>query len=470
VAFQEILLKVFSNSISTELSMITFPRKKGTQQLILSRKSLLVIGLSVLGGTLSPVSAAPITHYFTINPIRICNTAATTCAPTPFFPNETYKIYSQVGVAPIFLPIKQINNSSLLTVNGVANVSVPGNGQHPNPTTINAWFANSLNSAPGSVLYGEAWLGGNGLVINGSAVQSFPPSGRKDTFAHEVGHNLGLGHSDFGAGAGNNLMTAGSSRLIPGGVGDITPDGATLSQLTASQKTKLLASPFLAPVPDVLIDTRGSTPFDSNDFFLVKFNSGGASNVFLKSLKVDLTPVNAFFDSTNISPGNSSSPLAISAADLIGLSASDITLAGGNAALNGQQSMTLTFADNAFKAGDSFRFGVDIDLFSGIDNFGATPSELIGSLFSFVFSDGFAVQSALDADLTASSTLPNGLPTFVGDPSGGVNVSPGTITDDPDPVPTNGLVPTPAPLPVLGVLSALRCARTLRKRTEIARL
>jgi hypothetical protein len=130
--------------------------------------------------------------------------------------------------------------------------------------------------------------------------------------------------------------------------------------------------------------------------------------------------------------------------------------------------MTLTFADNAFKSGDRFRFGVDIDLFSGIDNFGATPSELIGSLFSFVFSDGFAVQSALDADLTASSTLPNGLPTFVGDPFCGANVPPGTTTDDPDPVPTNGPVPAPGPLPILGVLSALRCARTLRKRTKMA--
>ncbi|MFN9912127.1 MAG: zinc-dependent metalloprotease family protein, partial [Pirellulaceae bacterium] len=103
-----------------------------------------------------------------------------------------------------FLPIKQINNSALLAVNGVANVSVAGNGQHANPTTINAWFANSLNSAPGTVLFGEAWLGANGVVINGSAVQAFPPTGRRDTFAHEVGHNLGLGHADFGAGASNN--------------------------------------------------------------------------------------------------------------------------------------------------------------------------------------------------------------------------------------------------------------------------
>ena len=446
--------------------MKTYPHKKGTRQFALSSKSLLVIGLSVLGGTFSPVSAAPITHYFTINPIRICDTAGTTCAPTPFYPDETYKIYSQVGVAPIFLPIKQINNTSLLTVNGVADLSVPGNGQHPNPTTINAWFANSLNTAPGTVLFGQAWVGGNGLVINGSAVQSY---GRIDTFSHEVGHNFGLGHSDYGAGASNNLMTTGSSRLIPGGVGDITPSGANLSQLTASQQTKLLASPLLAPVPNILIDTRGSTPFDSNDFFLVKFNSGGASNVFLKSLKVDLTPVNAFFDSTNTSPGNSSSPFALSATDLNGISASDITLVGGNAALNGQSSMTLTFADNTFKAGDSFRFGVDIDLFSGIDFFGATPSQLVGSLFSFVFSDGFAVQSSLADDLTASSTLPTGLPTFAGDPFGGPDLPPGTIIDDPDPVPANASVPAPAPLPLLGVLSALRCARTLRKRTKIAR-
>lgn len=429
----------------------------------LSRFTLLACGVGLLAGPLSPVSAAPITHYFTINPIKICNNAGTSCAPTPYYPEETYKIYSQVGVAPIFLPIQQINNSALLSVNGVANVSIPGNGQHPNPTTINAWFANSLNSAPGTVLYGEAWLGANGLVINGSAVQSFPPSGRRDTFSHEVGHNLGLDHTSFGAGASNNLLTAGSTRQIPDGVGNIIPDGLNLSQLTASQKTQLLASPFLAPAPDIMIDTRGSTPFSTNDFFLVKFQPGtGGSTIFLKSLTLDLTPVNAFFDSTNSPPGSSGSPFSISPADLVGLSASDITLVDGNSALNGQQKMKLTFADNAFKAGDSFRFGVDVDLFSNIDGFGATPTELVGSQFSFEFSDGFAVKSALDASLTASSTLPIDIPTFIGDPSGGPYVPPGTVTGGLDPV------QTPGPLPILGVFSALRFARTLRKRTTIA--
>jgi hypothetical protein len=293
-------------------------------------------------------------------------------------------------------------------------------------------------------------------------VQGFPPTGRRDTFAHEVGHNLGLGHADFGAGASNNLLTAGSTRQIPDGVANIIPDGLNLSQLTASQKTKLLSSPFLAPVPDVMVDTRGSTPFNTNDFFLVKFQPGtGGSNVFLKSLTLDLMPVNAFFDATNSPPGYGGSPFAISPTDLVGVTASDITLLGGNAALNGQQKLKLTFADNAFKSGDSFRFGVDVDLFSAIDAFGATPTELIGSLFSFEFSDGFAAKSALDDSLTASSTLPTDIPTFVGDPTGGPFVPAGTITGGSDPV------TVPGPLPALGVFAALSSARKLRKRTRM---
>lgn len=72
----------------------------------LSRLTLLACGVGLLAGPLSPVSAVPITHYFTINPIKICNNAGTSCAPTPYYPAETYKIYSQAGVAPIFLPLQ----------------------------------------------------------------------------------------------------------------------------------------------------------------------------------------------------------------------------------------------------------------------------------------------------------------------------------------------------------------------------
>lgn len=296
-------------------------------------------------------------------------------------------------------------------------------------------------------------------MINSSEVSAFAGgSGHRDTFSHKIGHNLGLGHSNFGAGGSNNLMTAGSSRSIPNGVGNITPDGFNLSQLTADQQTKLLASPFLVSMPKVVVDTIGSTPFDTDNFFKVNFNSG-TSDVFLRSLTVDLIPVNAFFDSTNAAPGLSSSPFRISTSGLSGIAASDITLDGGIAALNGKQTMKLLFADNAFKVGDGFQFCVDVDLFSGIDFFGATPSELIGSLFSFEFSDGLAVKSAIGSDFMASSNTPTDPPTFVSDPTGGPYIPPGTQIDPED---------VPGPMPFLGVLAALKTSRQLRRRLRTA--
>jgi hypothetical protein len=80
------------------------------RHMALNRLSMLAFGVSLLGGALLPASAAPITHYLTINPIRICNDSGSFCAPTPFYPNETYKIYSQVGVAPIFLPLAGVTH------------------------------------------------------------------------------------------------------------------------------------------------------------------------------------------------------------------------------------------------------------------------------------------------------------------------------------------------------------------------
>jgi hypothetical protein len=411
--------------------------------------------------------AVPIDRYFTVQPIQVCNNAGASCAPTPIFQSEIEKIYRQAGVASIFLPTTQLNNTSLLQTTGIAAINQPGNGRSPNSTTVNTWFVDNLNTTPGSILYGQAYVGGNGVVINGTAVQNFNNgNGRRDTLAHEIGHNLGLEHDTFGAGGGNNLLTAGNSRSVPDGVGNITPSGSDLSQLTAEQIAKIRTSPLLNQVPEVIIDTNGSTPFNTNNFFLVDFKKGPA-NVFLQSLTVDLAPVKAFFDSTNAPPGLSGSPFGV--ANLNGINASDITLVGGNDALNGKQQLTLNFAPNSFAQGDSLRFGLDIDLFSNIDAFGATPQELIGSLFSFKFSDGFGAQSAIGSDLIASSLDPLSFLSFTGQPSGGLPIAPGTIIDTPDPDPIATAVPEPSnSITMLALGLGILGKKVWKRRSQLA--
>ena len=55
--------------------------------------------------------------------------------------------------------------------------------------------------------------------------------------------------------------------------------------------------------------------------------------------------------------------------------------------------------------GDRFNFGSDIDLFTAIDAFGATPEEMNGAVFGFAFSNGYTFESALDQFM--ASSVPN---------------------------------------------------------------
>ncbi len=417
---------------------------------------LLNIALATYLAGVIEAGAVPIDRYFTVNPIRVCDNAGASCTIVNTFAAQTQKIYAQADVLPVFLPTTQINNTASLSVPSVTNVAVAGNGQSSNAGTINMWFVQSMPNASGT-LFGEAFVSGNGVAINSTAVNSFNSGvGRMDTVAQELGHNFGLGHSNFGAGGSQNLLTAGSSRSIPGGIGDIAPDGANLDQLTASQISQIRSSPLVKQIPKLVVDTTGSTPFDTNNFFRVSFQSG-SSSAYLHRLTLDLTPVHAFFDPTNSPPGFAGSPFATG--NLNGLTAGDIAVSGNT---DGSRLLTLTFADNAFMVSDSFQFGIDVDLDSCVDCFGATPSELKGSLFTFYFDDGFGSMAALGSDIAdvADSSQPSAQIVGFQAIAGGPPIPRGTL-DPQDPV-AAGTVPEPTSLLLLSVgLIALVVARRL---------
>ena len=206
-----------------------------------ARLAVLVGCIGLLTG--ARASATTIDRSFKVQIVRICNDAGTVCAATPYFPAETTKIYAQAGIAPIFLPIQDLNKSSILNgTNGIGAISMAAFGCTspcaPLTTTLFAFFANTLDNT----IYGNAWLGYNGSAFDASLITNFNSGvGRRDTFAHELGHNLGLDHYEVA----NNLMASGGVRAIPSSVADITPDGAQLDQFTASQIVTLRSSPFV---------------------------------------------------------------------------------------------------------------------------------------------------------------------------------------------------------------------------------
>ncbi len=122
----------------------------------------------------------------------------------------------------------------------------------------------------------------------------------------------------------------------------------------------------------------GST-FGTNDAF--RFTNNSTAGEQIVSLTWDLAPVGGFFDTTDNSPGSSSSGLAISgASSVVGHSFPS------NASQDGKTSLTITFT--GFDAGETFIFGVDTDFFSCLDCTGINGNGFIGAIATAVFSDG----------------------------------------------------------------------------------
>lgn len=199
--------------------------------------------------------ATGIDRHVTIQPIRVCDDlgtlflddSSTYCATTNFFEEETDYIWSQAGIDINFLSKVNLYRSNFLTIDDDAEftslVLGAGNQQNLDSQVLNMWFVDTL--FPETRTFGLGFLGGNGIAIASDTFTFNGGIGRLDTIAHEIGHNLGLAHNDFGAGGSLNLMTGGNAgRLVPSSINDIFPNRANTDQLTAAQISEVRSSSF----------------------------------------------------------------------------------------------------------------------------------------------------------------------------------------------------------------------------------
>ena len=431
--------------------------------------------LSLLTGTAISLVAAPrlshalpIDEALTIQPIIVCNSLPSPCT-TPDLQTMQMVLdaaWAQAGIAPVLLSpetIVPVNNGGSgatqvgLTTGADNTIPVDGfrlltrtqdNGQSPNPNTINLYVVNTLspfvNASPqfGSVVRGISFINGNGITLSGDAVL--------DTVAHELGHVLGLDHTnpDNNPIDPNNLMTAQpqGTRNFPTDISQIGVPGGT-DQLSQAQIDRVRQPLFTVGLGRVTSTPfSGDSCFETDTCFEVAFAANPSVTEALKSVVFKYAP-GALVDGFDLinDPANAFSSASFTS-------------------VNGTPVLTVNFLPGAFGQGDILDFGT---FFGELDG----PPDPISVIFNFA--DGFASQAGFDSVEGADSGL--GSFSFAGVPNYYIA---GTCPNDPvtgmpscffEPGPTFGEhidfdpVPEPSALVMLGTgLAGLWFARQQR--------
>jgi len=389
----------------------------------------------------APGLAVPVTDFITVQPVDVCSSTGTSCAPINNMNqtavtnpgttqigfigsggiNITNAMWNQIGVNVTFLPLVQENStaSQVITVTSCAANGTdcqspqfqvvsdqPGisMGQAPmptpplnsSPTTINMFFVNSLvppTNQPG-LLYGFAWINSNGVAIGKNTFSPpFPLTPRFDTLAHELGHILDLDHATFGAGVANNLMTAGNVRTEPTSAANALSQLAagTADQLNAMQQTQVLKSGFMNPIPNV--DTQITDPKGGDDFS-VSFANAGRPNESLTTL-ILTAPAGFQLDPDSFRqlhlPGDTAGITVIP-------SFSGCTSEGDR---DPCQTLMLSFLGQPFVLGDMVDYTVGVcqqenDHWGEGDCSPVSSNDLAGGTYTYQFNDGYQTTSLLE--------------------------------------------------------------------------
>ena len=160
-------------------------------------------------------------------------------APTVYYNNSSFLSITDIGcyTPPLTNPppdqltdptcatpyILHSPSFSALSQHGATQLATPTPPLYPNPLVLNMFFGFNLTPPTPGTLFGFSGIGWNGMYIASTTFSSSPP--QFDVLAHEIGHNLGLDHTDVYnydmQAPALDLMTAGNNRTPSSSTSDL---------------------------------------------------------------------------------------------------------------------------------------------------------------------------------------------------------------------------------------------------------